>query len=108
MANDPAADSLGAWRPGDKLFLSIDEAADLLSISRDFIERRKSEFGAVRIGRVFRIPMAGIKQFLRDNAVQPIDSARRRGLPIASSDLIERARRQVLGFRGSPRRGTRY
>ena len=50
---------------------TIRETAALLHVSEDTIRRRLAEFQAIRIGRTYRITVAGIEHFIRINRVAP-------------------------------------
>lgn len=52
-------------------FLSIDATAEMLGLSRDFIEARLREFAAIKAGRVYRIPEDGIEEWIKANTVSP-------------------------------------
>jgi excisionase family DNA binding protein len=65
-----------------KLLLSVEEAADLLGVSRSTMYdlMRTHAISSVRIGRCRRIPFAALREYvgrLPDETVDPITWARR-------------------------------
>lgn len=50
-------------------FLSLSQIADRWNVGWDFVHRRRVELGAVRFGKVYRIPETAVEQYERDHAV---------------------------------------
>lgn len=71
---------------------TIREAAALLKISQDSIYRRLAEFGAVRIGRTYRITDAGLERFIQANRVAAAVRTIRRHASVSRSERLRSAR----------------
>ena len=58
-----------------RLALSIDEAAEALSVSRDFFEQHiRHELRLVRRGRKILVPVRELERWLEHNAVLTLDT----------------------------------
>jgi excisionase family DNA binding protein len=57
-----------------RLALSIDEAADALSVSRDFFDQHiRHELRVVRRGRKILVPIQELERWLEQNAALTLD-----------------------------------
>jgi excisionase family DNA binding protein len=62
-----------------KLALTVDEAAEVLSISADSLERHlRGRIAVIRVGSLVRYPVAAIEAFLRETAEAPAAELERR------------------------------
>jgi excisionase family DNA binding protein len=61
-------------RKVSRLALSIDEAADALSVSRDFFDQHiRHELRVVRRGRKILVPIQELERWLEQNAALTLD-----------------------------------
>lgn len=68
-----AGDERTRARPATKLLLSIDEAAEQLSVSRDSFDRHVvSELRVVSVGRRLLVPRAELEHYVERHAAVPL------------------------------------
>lgn len=70
--------------PADRL-LTITEAADMLNTRPRFAQRLITErrIRFTHVGRHVRIPESAVREFIEAGMVEPVTSARRRGIRVA-------------------------
>ncbi len=72
---------------------TVAQAATILGVGDDSIRRRLAEFGAVRVGRAYRISDAGIQAFVEAHRVKRVERPVpvRQG-PLARTERLRQAR----------------
>lgn len=88
--NKPSANTISVATEEVK-YVSVRTAAERYGVSRDFIMSRLSELGAIRCGRVYRIPLTGCERFEYTNRVRNLTLVE--GKP--STSVVDRAIRSV-------------